>query len=442
MRKRHLKSSSINSVIIASTVILTILLVAISITCSSTYRELNNIIAQRDELQTSARNLREGSDYLTEQVRLFVITEDRTYLDNFFYEANVNRRREMAIESISTVDEESSVKENLEKALQYSNALMEDEKFAMTLIAIKNDVPPENYNIVLKDVVIEEDIKNLNAESLQKLAQETVFGESYLEQKTLIYGCIDTALDETLDDVNSARDDLASQYSTLIVVQNALILAVFCMIIVFISIFTTYYVYPLNRFTKHMKKQETLEVNGAEELQILAATYNAMLSKIKSDQEELSYEASHDPLTGLYNRKIFEDMRASLDNFTMLVLDIDDFKIINDTYGHEGGDKILQKVGRTLVKNFRSEDYVCRIGGDEFAVIMLNVSSNLKYLIESKVEAIQISLADTSDGLPACSVSMGIAFSDRENPSDDIYVDCDKALYSAKNSGKGVHTYY
>ena len=71
-----------------------------------------------------------------------------------------------------------------------------------------------------------------------------------------------------------------------------------------------------------------------------------------------------------------------------IIIDVDTFKSVNDTYGHAMGDTILQKVATLLKRTFRSIDYVCRIGGDEFAIIMVEMTSDLKYTIEEKIETI------------------------------------------------------
>ena len=119
----------------------------------------------------------------------------------------------------------------------------------------------------------------------------------------------------------------------------------------------------------------------------------------------------------------------------MILVDVDKFKEINDGYGHDVGDKALVRVATLLKKSFRNEDYVCRIGGDEFAVIMLNANSSLRELVEGKISRLNEKLGLADDGLPPISVSVGVAFGDRENPTDDFYKDADSALYRVKESG-------
>ena len=120
----------------------------------------------------------------------------------------------------------------------------------------------------------------------------------------------------------------------------------------------------------------------------------------------------------------------------MIICDIDFFKHINDTYGHAVGDEILKKVANLLQTTFRSVDYVCRIGGDEFAVIMVDVNQELSYTISEKITVINNQLYCPTDDLPAISLSVGVAFTDRANPGESIFKDADKALYRVKQNGK------
>ena len=180
------------------------------------------------------------------------------------------------------------------------------------------------------------------------------------------------------------------------------------------------------------------------ELRYLASTYNKMFEQTRQDQDQLSYEATHDSLTGLYNRSAFERFRETLDmtRSAMLLVDLDYFKNVNDTYGHDVGDLALKKTAEVLLSSFRSEDFVCRIGGDEFAVIMVHAGSELRELVERKVGEANRRLGEQRDGLPTLSLSVGVAFGDRENPTEDIFKDADTALYKAKNAGRRCCAFY
>ncbi len=176
----------------------------------------------------------------------------------------------------------------------------------------------------------------------------------------------------------------------------------------------------------------------------MASAYNDMFEKVMANQEELSFAANHDPLTGLYNRNVFDKVRNSDERraHALLLVDMDKFKEVNDNYGHDTGDMVLKKVADILKNSFRNEDYVCRIGGDEFAVIMVHAGPELKDLIRNKMIRANEKLADTSDGLPQVSLSVGVAFSQPGSISEDIFKNADLALYRLKNSKRGGCEFY
>ncbi|MBQ4257732.1 MAG: GGDEF domain-containing protein, partial [Clostridia bacterium] len=121
----------------------------------------------------------------------------------------------------------------------------------------------------------------------------------------------------------------------------------------------------------------------------------------------------------------------------LLIIDLDKFKTINDQYGHDIGDRALCRVASLLQERFRAEDYICRIGGDEFAVIMVHADSSLGNLVKEKIRGINETLKIPQDGLPPLSLSVGVAFGDRGNPTEDIFKDADTALYRTKSVRPG-----
>ena len=129
-------------------------------------------------------------------------------------------------------------------------------------------------------------------------------------------------------------------------------------------------------------------------------------------------------------------------DFALVIVDVDNFKNINDTCGHAAGDSVLKRVSRLLVEGFRSIDRVYRIGGDEFAVVMMDVTSKHAYTIGKKISAINKQLATRDGDAPAVSLSVGAAFMDRENPGESLFKDADLALYYVKEHGRnGCHVY-
>jgi diguanylate cyclase (GGDEF)-like protein/PAS domain S-box-containing protein len=159
--------------------------------------------------------------------------------------------------------------------------------------------------------------------------------------------------------------------------------------------------------------------------------------------ERLHHQASHDPLTQLANRASFEErLNAALaspdrlDSMAVLMIDLDDFKPINDTFGHHAGDELLIQVAARLRRVVRSQDTVARLGGDEFAVLMPGATR------EHAVAAAERVIGSVADHILAAGhrlsvrASVGVAIGTLEE-ANTLLRDADAAMYVAKRSGKG-----
>jgi diguanylate cyclase (GGDEF)-like protein len=164
-------------------------------------------------------------------------------------------------------------------------------------------------------------------------------------------------------------------------------------------------------------------------------------------QEELQYLADHDALSGVFNRRRFEhELELELghaagrgSNSALLLLDLDNFKSINDELGHAAGDRVISEVGAALRGRLRSGDVIGRLGGDEFGVILRRVSADEAAAVATGViEAIAERLDQLSAGrLPGVGTSVGIASLESGIPAsiDDWLDAADAAMYRAKASG-------
>ena len=174
-----------------------------------------------------------------------------------------------------------------------------------------------------------------------------------------------------------------------------------------------------------------VRVEKEKEKQELEAHY-------KEHVEKLSYQATHDELTGLFNRAGYDFILSEIDfkSTYFLMVDADNFKNINDGYGHETGDRIIVKIANVLKNNFRANDCICRIGGDEFVVFIENIDKKKRGMIASKIENINRELENTKDGLPPISVSVGIAYGSEVSDPSALLELADRAMYEAKRNGK------
>ena len=215
-------------------------------------------------------------------------------------------------------------------------------------------------------------------------------------------------------------------------------------ILVMMRITTHLGVNPVLRAVDHIKKDQKIPIVGAAEFRYLASTYNTMYNAYKKSIESLNYKASHDELTGVYNRAGYDLIRSSLDMKTtaMLLFDADVFKSVNDHFGHETGDRVLQRIATALKSNFRSDDYVCRIGGDEFVVFIVHISQEPVELIKHKVTQINQDLSVESDGVPPISLSVGVSYNLEGNDPDEMFRQADTALYHVKENGRNGCCFY
>jgi diguanylate cyclase (GGDEF)-like protein len=155
--------------------------------------------------------------------------------------------------------------------------------------------------------------------------------------------------------------------------------------------------------------------------------------------------AYRDPLTGLWNRRYFEDrLREELSRsrragperrFSVMVVDVDDFKRVNDRYGHAAGDAVLKEVGEFLIAHLRNHDVACRTGGDEFAVLLPDLSAaDCGALIERLRRAPLV--AKEAEGTPI-SLSLGTAsWPEAGDSLDSILAQADRAMYAVKRRNK------
>jgi|GEM_PF-6312928 len=166
---------------------------------------------------------------------------------------------------------------------------------------------------------------------------------------------------------------------------------------------------------------------------------------INEDKEReitMSFKAEHDALTGAMNRnameRIVERFRSG-SRLAFLIMDIDLFKEINDTYGHDTGDEVLKRAADLLHDTFRSSDFVVRLGGDEFAVLLPGFTEDHYEIAKRKMNLINAKMKTAVNGLPAAALSSGIAFS-TDGYSEQLYKNADEALYQSKENRSGICT--
>jgi diguanylate cyclase (GGDEF)-like protein len=172
----------------------------------------------------------------------------------------------------------------------------------------------------------------------------------------------------------------------------------------------------------------------------------------KESERRLWWTANHDPLTGLPNRMLFHDRLARAiqhakrfdEEIGLVILDVDNFKMVNDVYGHEAGDRLLTQISEILLETTRATDSIARLGGDEFAVILgdLKRTDDLQPPLERLTKSTEFTF-DYRGTLIPVRMSMGIAlFPTHGETSEDLYRNADIALFRTKNNRQRRLTLY
>ena len=258
---------------------------------------------------------------------------------------------------------------------------------------------------------------------------------------------MDKCLKDLSDYIDQQHEEISKKLRSQVFTEHFLtaFIIIYLLTIVFVTL--RLLVSPLKNAVTLIRDEKDLPMKGAFEVRFLAKTYNLMHRTNMKNREKLTYEANHDELTGLYNRRGYDFLLENVDLETcaLIIIDLDRFKQINDSYGHDTGDKILKEVATEVFGSFRAQDYICRIGGDELAVIMVHSDPTMEPLLRKKVELMNATLAalnEKDESLPPISISVGVAFGDKDITVETLFKHADEALYSVKEKGRSGVAFY
>lgn len=171
----------------------------------------------------------------------------------------------------------------------------------------------------------------------------------------------------------------------------------------------------------------------------------AMTEKLSARSETLEHAALTDGLTGMQNRRFFDDaLREYIDEFRrigkpigLMILDLDHFKLVNDTHGHDAGDEVLKTVANCLQDMTRYHDVVARLGGEEFAVVAPNMDEILLAKLGERIRKAIAGLIIKSGNVHLkVTTSIGLAVWDGQESAEELYRRADQRLYEAKRMGR------
>ncbi|MCT8976700.1 sensor domain-containing diguanylate cyclase [Clostridium sp. CX1] len=187
-----------------------------------------------------------------------------------------------------------------------------------------------------------------------------------------------------------------------------------------------------------------------DHVRLLTALTNQIAICLENNRlyNQIKQNSQKDCLTGLFNRKYFfniiqKKIANNEKDFAIVMLDIDNFKKCNDTYGHPYGDVVIRRISQIVKSNIRKEDIVARYGGEELIIYMYDVKNvidvyNRMEQVRGAIERTVIQYKDVKDGV---TVSIGIALKEKEEDLEQIIRKADKNLYTAKHLGKNKVVY-
>ncbi len=247
-----------------------------------------------------------------------------------------------------------------------------------------------------------------------------------------------------------------SEHRTNIIIGIAVELTIFIFLAVISILFLNRTLFgPLKSLlenTHKMEKGAKLDIEdltSKDEMGYLLSRFYKMNEIVHARTENLNYQAHHDKLTGLLNRSnIFDEIKKALDSCSVskkkcaiMFLDLDKFKELNDTMGHDAGDIILQKTASRLSDCIRKDDKVFRLGGDEFVVIVNNINTPLDIdLITSKISTAFKQPITIQGKMHTIETSMGVSIGpDDSSDPDELLKYSDIAMYSCKKNSQSTY---
>ena len=408
---------------------------------SKSYGEMRSSTENYTAGQSIAANLLAASNELTVYARGFVVTGDPEQARLYYDDSNARNAIKDAIEQVRQYSGDERILSQLDNAMQLRERLMTTEDYAMRLKIASMGDDITGYPKKLQAVQLLPADMGLSSKEQEEKARTLLFDIDYESTRNEISLRISKGMDVLMSDMLARQVESSDNLFNVLHVQHLLTVALMCTLLVLGVIIFSMVIIPLKRHIRSMSNDQQLNEEGTSELRFLAQTFNRLHEQNRIAKEKLNYEATHDELTGLFNRSAYASMLDTLTNketrLALIEIDVDLFKQINDGYGHDTGDAVLRSVADNLKRSFRSEeDMVCRIGGDEFAVIMSNTDSGSCDLICEKLQGVAQRLKDAENDTPAVSLSVGVSFTDQLIKDKGLFKTADLALYHVKNNGR------
>ncbi len=433
-KKRGVRLSRVNVLLIFLGLVIALFMVFSMYETNRSFNQIVNMTESYLSSQQTAGMLSNIANGMSEQCAAFLRTGEPDCVHVYAGQLSAINAQIKANETMQSSDE--SRDEFLAKAIEAFRAMNETEIRAMRLMADTLPMGMAAYPLLIQQTKLSPDDEALTAEEKKTLAEKLIDSAEYRLNKEALTAAVDDS-HRVASEQGKNRAAQTSAEVRKVIRRQKLLIFLFILIAVIALLMNRFLIIsPIQRSVDKLDKREPLPVLGSYEVRHLANVYNEVLKDNAEKTEALSYAATHDALTGLYNRADFDKVYSTCANDTIgiIIIDVDHFKQFNDEFGHGVGDHVLKIVAAKLMEHFRSEDHVSRIGGDEFCIIMPGTKQEQAKTIVEKIYEINRELLDNPDGLPSITLSAGLAFWDRPDPGESLLRDADNMLLSLKKT--------
>ncbi len=336
------------------------------------------------------------------------------------------------IQHINTVKEQKNIGELFKKNSQFTKMIMDDLQLETTAEVSSVEAIAESFS-----------------------QRSTVTLGNGLSSDTVVYTLTTSSSENDSDDfmlITKMSFDQNYYLSDFVELKNLMYLFITFVFIFMVAGFLLIHkaiIQKISAIVEQMHKDEPIELNGFlfSELKFFIQRYNTFLLNWKEQVRHLNDITMQDELTKCANRRYFnQKMKSQIDlyqrygqEFSMIMFDIDDFKAVNDTYGHSQGDHVLSTMAHDVHEQLRVSDVLCRIGGEEFAIILPETNLESALFVAEKIRK-RIERQTYIAG-EQVTISLGVESYSPEFDFNSFYTTVDAFLYKSKSNGKNcVHS--
>ncbi len=416
--------------------------VGMIITTFRTEEEFHSVISASEnymDSQQATGMLDSLSAGMAADCRAFLEDGDPSHVHSFSGQLDA-LNEQLAISDASRAKRDTTEADlHLDRALAASREMTETELRAMRLMAETLPVPLAAYPELLQQTALSAEDQALSPDEKKETANALMTSESFIAAMSLM----DTEISDNhrLNSQISQRELSEGESVMKQVVSRQKITAFLFILFAVIALIANHLliVRPIQRSVRNLDRREEIPLRGSYEVRHMAEAYNKLLVENNRKQEALAYTATHDALTDVLNRGAFEEIYHSDEAARyggLIIADVDHFKYYNDSHGHDTGDRVLEAVATAIRDHVRKTDLVFRIGGDEFVVLLKDVTDESGDRILQIVRDVNQKLSSGAGGVPTLTISAGIAFRDDLKEGEDLFKCADIALLKVKENGR------